>query len=73
MLLVGRFMEETANFESNAVMKKYKVIQYAGVNKTVVFNNRSLKKNSVLLLIISTKHSITGIEWYINVILLVKI
>ncbi|XP_065530996.1 serine/threonine-protein kinase ATR isoform X2 [Lathamus discolor] len=24
MLLVGRFMEETANFESNAVMKKYK-------------------------------------------------
>lgn len=24
-LLVGRFMEETANFESNAVMKKYKV------------------------------------------------
>lgn len=25
MLLVGRFMEETANFESNAVMKKYKV------------------------------------------------
>lgn len=25
-LLVGRFMEETANFESNAVMKKYKVI-----------------------------------------------
>lgn len=34
MLLVGRFMEETANFESNAVMKKYKVIQYAGTNKT---------------------------------------
>lgn len=28
-LLVGRFMEETANFESNAVMKKYKVIPYA--------------------------------------------
>lgn len=26
MLLVGRFMEETANFESNAIMKKYKVI-----------------------------------------------
>lgn len=25
LLLVGRFMEETANFESNAVMKKYKV------------------------------------------------
>ncbi|XP_073435201.1 serine/threonine-protein kinase ATR isoform X1 [Dendrobates tinctorius] len=24
MLLVGRFMDETANFESNAVMKKYK-------------------------------------------------
>uniref|UniRef100_A0A670Y2E2 Serine/threonine-protein kinase ATR n=1 Tax=Pseudonaja textilis TaxID=8673 RepID=A0A670Y2E2_PSETE len=24
LLLVGRFMEETANFESNAVMKKYK-------------------------------------------------
>ncbi|PNI78455.1 ATR isoform 4 [Pan troglodytes] len=24
MLLVGRFMEETANFESNAIMKKYK-------------------------------------------------
>ncbi|CAH2247104.1 serine threonine- kinase atr isoform X1 [Pelobates cultripes] len=24
MLLLGRFMEETANFESNAVMKKYK-------------------------------------------------
>ncbi|XP_053567639.1 serine/threonine-protein kinase ATR [Bombina bombina] len=24
MLLIGRFMEETANFESNAVMKKYK-------------------------------------------------
>lgn len=26
MLLVGRFMEETANFESNAIMKAYKVI-----------------------------------------------
>lgn len=25
MLLVGRFMEETANFESNAIMKTYKV------------------------------------------------
>lgn len=25
MLLVGRFMEETANFESNAIMKVYKV------------------------------------------------
>lgn len=25
MLLVGRFMEETANFESNAIMKAYKV------------------------------------------------
>lgn len=28
MLLVGRFMEETANFESNAVMKKYKASVY---------------------------------------------
>ena len=28
MLLVGRFMEETANFESNAVMKKYKASIY---------------------------------------------
>lgn len=27
-LLVGRFMEETANFESNAIMKKYKVSIY---------------------------------------------
>uniref|UniRef100_A0A4W3HYM3 Serine/threonine-protein kinase ATR n=1 Tax=Callorhinchus milii TaxID=7868 RepID=A0A4W3HYM3_CALMI len=26
VLLVGRFMEETANFESNAVMKKYKEV-----------------------------------------------
>nr|XP_033814332.1 serine/threonine-protein kinase ATR isoform X1 [Geotrypetes seraphini] len=26
MLLVGRFMEETANFESNAVMKQYKEV-----------------------------------------------
>lgn len=26
MLLVGRFMEETANFESNAIMKAYKVL-----------------------------------------------
>lgn len=26
MLMVGRFMEETANFESNAIMKTYKVI-----------------------------------------------
>lgn len=25
MLLVGRLMEETANFESNAIMKAYKV------------------------------------------------
>lgn len=25
MLLVGRFMEETANFESNAIMKAYRV------------------------------------------------
>lgn len=25
MLLVGRFMEETANFESNAIMKVFKV------------------------------------------------
>ena len=25
MLLIGRFMEETANFESNAIMKAYKV------------------------------------------------
>lgn len=25
ILLVGRFMEETANFESNAIMKVYKV------------------------------------------------
>lgn len=25
MLLVGRFMEETANFESNAIMKMFKV------------------------------------------------
>ncbi|EMP40340.1 Serine/threonine-protein kinase ATR [Chelonia mydas] len=28
MLLVGRFMEETANFESNAVMKKYKDVTF---------------------------------------------
>lgn len=28
MLLVGRFMEETANFESNAIMKAYKVILF---------------------------------------------
>lgn len=27
MLLVGRFMEETANFESNAIMKAYKVTE----------------------------------------------
>lgn len=27
MLLVGRYMEETANFESNAIMKTYKVFQ----------------------------------------------
>lgn len=34
-LLVGRFMEETANFESNAIMKKYKVSIY--VIKTICF------------------------------------
>uniref|UniRef100_A0A8C3GAN8 Serine/threonine-protein kinase ATR n=1 Tax=Cyclopterus lumpus TaxID=8103 RepID=A0A8C3GAN8_CYCLU len=28
MLLVGRFMEETANFESNAIMKAYKDVTY---------------------------------------------
>ncbi|CAJ0949108.1 unnamed protein product [Ranitomeya imitator] len=28
MLLVGRFMDETANFESNAVMKKYKIFDF---------------------------------------------
>lgn len=28
MLLVGRFMEETANFESNAIMKAYKVTAF---------------------------------------------
>lgn len=30
MLLVGRFMEETANFESNAIMKAYKVTATEG-------------------------------------------
>lgn len=38
MLLVGRFMEETANFESNAVMKKYKVIWNTTVNKAGALN-----------------------------------
>lgn len=33
LLLVGRFMEETANFESNAVMKKYKVSAKSGTFK----------------------------------------
>lgn len=27
MLLVGRYMEDTADFESNAIMKTYKVFQ----------------------------------------------
>lgn len=33
LLLVGRFMEETANFESNAVMKKYKVKTESRISK----------------------------------------
>lgn len=41
-LLVGRFMEETANFESNAVMKKYKVSVYIMQfieNRKVILNS----------------------------------
>lgn len=44
MLLVGRFMEETANFESNAVMKKYKVIWNTAVNKAGALNNNVFLK-----------------------------
>lgn len=41
MLLVGRFMEETANFESNAIMKTYKVTSMMclkGVNQSEALN-----------------------------------
>lgn len=36
MLLVGRFMEETANFESNAIMKAYKVTATEGRKINIV-------------------------------------
>lgn len=43
MLLVGRFMEETANFESNAVMKTYKV--------TVAGNRRRRRRSHMEIFI----------------------
>lgn len=50
MLLVGRFMEETANFESNAVMKKYKagifIIQFQCETHTFVL---FLKMDKIIL------------------------
>lgn len=38
MLLVGRFMEETANFESNAIMKMFKVNKMTPCDFFYLFN-----------------------------------
>lgn len=43
MLLVGRFMEETANFESNAIMKAYKVTTTIFVEGMNQIKRRKLK------------------------------
>lgn len=58
MLLVGRFMEETANFESNAIMKTYKVTAF------FVFP-RGIKNNNQNKSLLSTNMSATALLFFI--------
>lgn len=53
MLLVGRFMEETANFESNAIMKAYKVTSSKrNVNRTVTDTPKKLLSLSLTIYVV---------------------
>lgn len=45
MLLVGRFMEETANFESNAIMKAYRVMMPS--MDSLLISRRNLQETTV--------------------------
>lgn len=53
MLLVGRYMEETANFESNAIMKTYKVCQ----SITFTFMDKCQKSDSSVNVSLSCRMS----------------
>lgn len=51
MLLVGRFMEETANFESNAIMKAYKVKTMISVEEREPLCKKNLSRWKNLMVI----------------------